>query len=218
MTDSPSFCQQCSELRISYLEPERTVARCWVRSFCSRQLGPWKGESGFIFVNWILYTCKNMLLLLLLLLQLLLFPALRVLGSLLSAHRIITDSKQPFGDMTIEDYDNELLYMAHDLAVRLLPAFENTKTGIPYPRVSDRFVSLFCCFWELVLCHVAQADLELVYFLPQTSRCCIAGMSYQIWLPCSFVVHSSLCSWIKTYKRDGPGFKKGAMSLEGIWS
>ncbi|KAI5174311.1 Er Degradation-Enhancing Alpha-Mannosidase-Like Protein 1 [Manis pentadactyla] len=59
-----------------------------------------------------------------------------VLGSLLSAHRIITDSKQPFGDMTIKDYDNELLHMAHDLAVRLLPAFENTKTGIPYPRVN----------------------------------------------------------------------------------
>nr|XP_054101865.1 ER degradation-enhancing alpha-mannosidase-like protein 1 isoform X3 [Callithrix jacchus] len=61
---------------------------------------------------------------------------IRVLGSLLSAHRIITDSKQPFGDMTIKDYDNELLYMAHDLAVRLLPAFENTKTGIPFPRVN----------------------------------------------------------------------------------
>ncbi|KAM6344219.1 ER degradation-enhancing alpha-mannosidase-like protein 1 isoform 9-T10 [Alca torda] len=38
--------------------------------------------------------------------------------------------------MTIKDYDNELLHMAHDLAVRLLPAFENTKTGIPYPRVN----------------------------------------------------------------------------------
>ncbi|NXM91711.1 EDEM1 protein, partial [Oenanthe oenanthe] len=61
---------------------------------------------------------------------------IRVLGSLLSAHIIITDSKQPFGDMTIKDYDNELLHLAHDLAVRLLPAFENTKTGIPYPRVN----------------------------------------------------------------------------------
>ncbi|XP_045141564.1 ER degradation-enhancing alpha-mannosidase-like protein 1, partial [Echinops telfairi] len=61
---------------------------------------------------------------------------IRVLGSLLSAHRIITDSRQPFGNMTIQDYDNELLHMAHDLAVRLLPAFENTKTGIPYPRVN----------------------------------------------------------------------------------
>lgn len=58
------------------------------------------------------------------------------MGSLLSAHIIITDTKQPFGDMTIKDYDNELLHLAHDLAVRLLPAFENTKTGIPYPRVS----------------------------------------------------------------------------------
>lgn len=41
--------------------------------------------------------------------------------------------------MTIKDYDNELLHMARDLAVRLLPAFENTKTGIPYPRVSECF-------------------------------------------------------------------------------
>lgn len=40
--------------------------------------------------------------------------------------------------MTIKDYDNELLHMARDLAVRLLPAFENTRTGIPYPRVGRR--------------------------------------------------------------------------------
>ncbi|KAF7250114.1 ER degradation-enhancing alpha-mannosidase-like protein 1 [Varanus komodoensis] len=63
---------------------------------------------------------------------------IRVLGSLLSAHIIITDARQPFGDMTIKGYDDELLHMAHDLAVRLLPAFENTKTGIPYPRVNLR--------------------------------------------------------------------------------
>ncbi|XP_066473559.1 ER degradation-enhancing alpha-mannosidase-like protein 1 [Tiliqua scincoides] len=63
---------------------------------------------------------------------------IRVLGSLLSAHIIITDANQPFGDMTIKGYDDELLHMAHDLAVRLLPAFENTKTGIPYPRVNLR--------------------------------------------------------------------------------
>ena len=37
--------------------------------------------------------------------------------------------------MGLKDYDNELLHLAHDLAVRLLPAFENTGTGIPYPRV-----------------------------------------------------------------------------------
>lgn len=67
--------------------------------------------------------------------------------------------------MTIEDYDNELLYMAHDLAVRLLPAFENTKTGIPYPRVSDWFILLFYCFWDMVLCFVAQLLLNLLLFL-----------------------------------------------------
>ena len=29
--------------------------------------------------------------------------------------------------------------MAHDLAARLLPAFENTSTGIPHPRVRVNF-------------------------------------------------------------------------------
>ncbi|XP_040214573.1 ER degradation-enhancing alpha-mannosidase-like protein 1 [Rana temporaria] len=61
---------------------------------------------------------------------------IRIMGSLLSAHIILTDSKQPFGNMTVSGYDNELLHMAHDLAVRLLPAFENTKTGMPHPRVN----------------------------------------------------------------------------------
>ncbi|MEE6519846.1 hypothetical protein FKM82_017610 [Ascaphus truei] len=61
---------------------------------------------------------------------------IRILGSLLSTHIILTDTKQPFGNMTLTGYDNELLHMAHDLAVRLLPAFENTMAGIPYPRVS----------------------------------------------------------------------------------
>uniref|UniRef100_S4RM89 alpha-1,2-Mannosidase n=1 Tax=Petromyzon marinus TaxID=7757 RepID=S4RM89_PETMA len=64
--------------------------------------------------------------------------ACRVLGSLLSAHLIITDTAQPFGDMALPDYEDELLHMAHELASRLLPAFENTNTGIPYPRVNLR--------------------------------------------------------------------------------
>lgn len=57
------------------------------------------------------------------------------MGGLLAAHLIIRDTKQPFGDMLPADYDNELLLMAHDLANRLLSAFENTSLGIPYPRV-----------------------------------------------------------------------------------
>lgn len=33
-------------------------------------------------------------------------------------------------------YQDELLHMAKDLGLRLLPAF-NTSSGLPYPRVSD---------------------------------------------------------------------------------
>lgn len=61
---------------------------------------------------------------------------IRVIGALLSAHLIIIDPRQPLGDMSIPGYENELLQLAHDLASRLLPAFSNTATGIPYPRVS----------------------------------------------------------------------------------
>lgn len=61
---------------------------------------------------------------------------IRILGSLISAHILLTDPRHPFGEVGFEDYDNELLHLAHDLAVRLLPAFENTNTGIPYPRVN----------------------------------------------------------------------------------
>lgn len=69
----------------------------------------------------------------------------RILGSLISAHILLTDPRHPFGDVGLKDYDNELLHLAHDLAVRLLPAFENTSTGIPYPRVRPVFfyVGLF---------------------------------------------------------------------------
>lgn len=83
---------------------------------------------------------------------------LRVLGALLSAHLIITDPLQPFGDMRMDDYQDELLHLSHDLASRLLPAFEDTMTGIPYPRVRilhliSFFVSnnsrfFFICFNE----------------------------------------------------------------------
>jgi mannosidase alpha-like ER degradation enhancer 1 len=59
-----------------------------------------------------------------------------VLGALLSAHLLIVDPLQPFGNLTIVDYDNELLDLAHDLATRLLPAFEKTPQGLPYPRVN----------------------------------------------------------------------------------
>lgn len=59
----------------------------------------------------------------------------RVLGGLLSAHLLIKDTDKPFGEIAPDDYDDELLSLAHDLATRLLPAFSKTQTGIPYPRV-----------------------------------------------------------------------------------
>ncbi|KIH64113.1 glycosyl hydrolase family 47 [Ancylostoma duodenale] len=61
---------------------------------------------------------------------------IRVIGSLLSAHLIASDKSRMLGDFYIPDYDGELLTLAHDLAARLLPAFEGTRTGIPYPRVN----------------------------------------------------------------------------------
>lgn len=87
----------------------------------------------------------------------------RILGGLLSAHLLIIDKHHNLGDVQLEEYDNELLEMAHDLASRLLPAFENTKTGIPHPRVSwkclnspthtetmDYFIGFLCIFeWSL---------------------------------------------------------------------
>jgi len=60
-----------------------------------------------------------------------------VLGALLSAHLIIKDPMQPFGDMIPDDYDDDLLLLAHDLANRLIEAFDKSPLGIPYPRVSQ---------------------------------------------------------------------------------
>lgn len=38
------------------------------------------------------------------------------------------------GDQHMQWYKDELLHMAKDLGLRLLPAF-NTSSGLPYPRV-----------------------------------------------------------------------------------
>ena len=59
----------------------------------------------------------------------------RVLGGLIAAHLLIIDPSQPFGRLKPVDYDDGLLKLAHDLINRLLPAFNNTKTGVPWPRV-----------------------------------------------------------------------------------
>ncbi|KAH0460851.1 hypothetical protein IEQ34_008426 [Dendrobium chrysotoxum] len=57
---------------------------------------------------------------------------IRVLGGLLSAHLIASDYST---GMKIQNYDDELLHLAEDLARRMLPAFE-TPTGIPFGSVN----------------------------------------------------------------------------------
>lgn len=61
--------------------------------------------------------------------------SIRVLGGLLSAHLL---ALHPDFGMRSPSYGGELLSMAHDLGVRLLPAFEGTRTGLPFPRVNLR--------------------------------------------------------------------------------
>ncbi|CAG7837921.1 unnamed protein product [Allacma fusca] len=64
---------------------------------------------------------------------------IRLLGGLLSAHMFMTDSPNLFGgDLKPSWYNGELLQLASDLASRLLPAFQESITGIPYPRVNLR--------------------------------------------------------------------------------
>ena len=75
----------------------------------------------------------------------------RILGALLSAHLLIQDKKQPFGQLEPDWYDGELLEMASDLASRLIPAFQNSKTGLPHPRVSFLFIlsSIYLSSFEI---------------------------------------------------------------------
>ena len=64
---------------------------------------------------------------------------IRVLGGLLSAHILLIDPDDPFRVQTaVPAYRGELLRLAYDLGRRLLPAFEQSKTGIPHPRVNLR--------------------------------------------------------------------------------
>ncbi|ODM99933.1 ER degradation-enhancing alpha-mannosidase-like protein 1 [Orchesella cincta] len=64
---------------------------------------------------------------------------IRLLGGLLSAHMLMEEDRFMFGDdLRPPWYNGQLLQLAHDLASRLLPAFQKSITGIPYPRVNLR--------------------------------------------------------------------------------
>ncbi|KAL3047657.1 hypothetical protein OYC64_021777 [Pagothenia borchgrevinki] len=60
---------------------------------------------------------------------------IRVLGGLLGGHSMAVMLKE--GGQNMQWYQDELLHMAKDLGLRLLPAF-NTSSGLPYPRVNLR--------------------------------------------------------------------------------
>ncbi|KAG0303287.1 alpha mannosidase-like protein [Dissophora globulifera] len=60
---------------------------------------------------------------------------IRVLGALLSAHQFASD---PQYKSVVKGYKGELLTLAEDLGKRLMKAFKNTPTGIPWPRVNLR--------------------------------------------------------------------------------
>ncbi|XP_063056749.1 ER degradation-enhancing alpha-mannosidase-like protein 3 isoform X2 [Engraulis encrasicolus] len=60
---------------------------------------------------------------------------IRVLGGLLGGHSMAVMLRE--GGRQMQWYEDELLHMAKDLGLRLLPAF-NTSSGLPYPRVNLR--------------------------------------------------------------------------------
>ncbi|KAG0006969.1 alpha mannosidase-like protein [Modicella reniformis] len=60
---------------------------------------------------------------------------IRVLGALLSGHLYASD---PALKSVVKGYNGELLSMAEDLGKRLMKAFKDTPTGIPWPRVNLR--------------------------------------------------------------------------------
>jgi len=70
---------------------------------------------------------------------------IRGVGGLVSAHEFATGILPMAGQPRVGNngwkYNDELLFLAHDLAARLLPAFD-TPTGIPYPRVNLRHGSV----------------------------------------------------------------------------
>ncbi len=78
----------------------------------------------------------------------------------MSAHLFATDPRFGF---IIEGYSNELLKLAHDLGKRLLPAFQKSKTGIPYARVSKGGILFFLnLIISFLLCQILDTKSRLI--------------------------------------------------------
>jgi len=63
---------------------------------------------------------------------------IRMVGGLLSGHVLANLVKSKYPDY-LQNYNNQLLDLAKDCAIRLLPAFDSSTTGIPYPRVNLKY-------------------------------------------------------------------------------
>jgi mannosidase alpha-like ER degradation enhancer 1 len=50
-------------------------------------------------------------------------------------------------DFQIPEYRGELLWLAYDLGLRLLPAFHASQTGIPFSRISLKY-GLMASHWK----------------------------------------------------------------------
>uniref|UniRef100_A0A1B6CFG3 alpha-1,2-Mannosidase n=1 Tax=Clastoptera arizonana TaxID=38151 RepID=A0A1B6CFG3_9HEMI len=85
---------------------------------------------------------------------------IRLVGGLIAAHLLISDPNEPFGKLAPKWYDGQLLDMAHDLANRLLPAFENSTSGIPKPRVNLRH-GIPSAMYSLETCPAGAGSLLL---------------------------------------------------------
>lgn len=64
-----------------------------------------------------------------------------VLRGLLGGHSMAVMLRD--GGQHMQWYQDELLHMAKDLGLRLLPAF-NTSSGLPYPRVRRTYCAFLC--------------------------------------------------------------------------
>lgn len=60
---------------------------------------------------------------------------IRIMGGLLSAHNFATEPKYGFAPH-LPWYQDQLLALALDLGHRMLPAFTNSQTGMPYSRIN----------------------------------------------------------------------------------
>lgn len=122
------------------------------------------------------------------------------MGSLLSAylltqspsHSLLLNTFSPDDDTISE----RLLELAHDLAIRLLPAFDNTTTGIPHPRVTQSLIyHLSFHFSTLTLpsyFHFSTLTLHSFYipFLYPHSTIILYTSSLHLFtLPLALIVH-----------------------------